>query len=131
VWILDGKLDIKVSFYKDMICIVKISGEFTVFIEEFDILYKELMAYTKMGIYQFIINMNDLSYIDSSGIGVIMRLATYASKHTSLICAICDQPQILKILSISKVDNILHFVKTVEEGISYYETRNDLKDIKK
>ncbi len=123
---MEGKLGIKVSFYKEIISIVDISGEFTVFNQEFDLLYKELMAYTKIGIYKFILNLNDLSYIDSSGIGVIMRLATHASKHASLICVICNQPQILKILGISNVDKIVHFVISSEEGISYYESKDRL-----
>jgi anti-sigma B factor antagonist len=124
---LDGKLNIKVSFYKETIAIVNISGEFTVFVQEFELLYKELLAYIKIGVFRFILNLNSLSYIDSSGIGVIMRLATNASKHTSLVCVICDQPQILKILGISNVDKIVHFVGSADEGISYYRAKDNLE----
>ncbi len=127
---MDGKLTIKVSFYNDIIAIVNMCGELTVFVQEYDLLFKELLAYIKMGIYRYILDLNGLSYIDSSGIGVIMRLATSASKHASVICMICEQPQILKILSISNVDKIVHFVKTVEEGISYYKTRDHLDERK-
>ncbi len=118
---LDGKLYVKVSFYKEIIAKVEISGEFTVFYQEFDLLYKELMAYTKIGIYRFILNLNGLTYIDSSGIGVIIRLVTNASKKNSMVCIICDQPQVLKILGISNVDKIIRFVTSYDEGIKYFE----------
>ena len=124
---MDGKLNIKVSIYKEIIAIVNFSGEFTVFVQEFELLYKELLAYIKSGIYRFILNLDGLSYIDSSGIGVIMRLATNASKHNSLICVICDQPQILKILGISNVDKIVHFVGSAEDGITYYKSVNNFE----
>lgn len=117
---MDGKLSIKVSFYKDIIGIISISGELTVFVEEFDLLCKEVLAYIKMGIYRFILDLCHLTYIDSSGVGVIIRLAAVASKHSSTICVICDQPQIKKILEISNVDKIVRFVSNVQEGISFY-----------
>lgn len=123
---MDEKLNIKVSFYKDIICIISISGELTVFVEEFDLLHKEVLAYIKMGIYRFILDLSSLTYIDSSGIGIIIRLAAVASKYSSKICIICEQPQIKKILAISNVDKIVKFVSNVQEGISFYIASNRL-----
>jgi anti-sigma B factor antagonist len=117
---LDNKLFVKVAIFHDTIGIITVSGEMTVFVEEFDLFYKEVIAYTKLGIYRFILDLNSLSYIDSSGIGVVMRLATNASKQNSKICVICDHPQILKIFTVSNIDKIVRFVQNIDEGLAFY-----------
>jgi anti-anti-sigma factor len=117
---VENKLVVKVNIYRDIVGIITVSGEMTVFVEEFDLFYKEVIAYTRLEIYRFILDLNTLSYIDSSGIGVIMRLATNASKQNSKICVICDHPQILKIFTVSNIDKIVHFVRNIDEGLAYY-----------
>lgn len=120
---MDTKLKVKVSFYKDEIAIVEISGELTVFTDEFDIFYKEIVAYLKMGIYKFIFNMRNLKYVDSSGVGLMMRIASTAARKNTKICVLCDQPNILKVFSISKVDVFFQQVNSIEEGISFLENQ--------
>lgn len=117
---MESKLHVQVRLFQDQVALVQVSGELTVFVEEFDLFHRELLAYTRMGIYRFILDLNALTYIDSSGIGIVMRLATNASKQASEICLICDQPQVLKILAVSNVDKIVHFVQTPQEGLEFY-----------
>jgi anti-sigma B factor antagonist len=128
-------LNVQVSLFQEIVGVVHVTGELTVFVEEFDLLYKEVVAYNKMGIFRFVLDLNDLSYIDSSGVGIIMRLATTAMKQGSTVCVVCEQPQVLKILAVSNVDKMVHFVKSVEEGLEYYKTRDginiNLKNAKK
>lgn len=119
----ETKLDVKVNLVNDSIGIITIQGELTVFIQEFDLLYKEVMAYTKMGLYRFIIDLNAVSYIDSSGIGILMRLATNASKQSSMICVICNHPQTLKIMAVSNIDKIVKFVQSTQEGMDFYSSK--------
>lgn len=123
---MDNKLNVQVSLFQEIVGVVHVAGELTVFVEEFDLLYKEVVAYNKMGIFRFVIDLNELSYIDSSGVGIIMRLATTAMKQGSTICVVCEQPQVLKILAVSNVDKMVHFVKNVDEGLEYYKTRDGI-----
>lgn len=123
---MDNKLNVQVSLFQEIVGVVRVSGELTVFVEEFDLLYKEVVAYNKMGIFRFVMDLNELSYIDSSGVGIIMRLATTAMKQGSTICLVCEQPQVLKILAVSNVDKMVHFVKNVDEGLEYYKTRDGI-----
>lgn len=118
----NNKLEVKVSFIRDEIGIITMKGELSVFTQEFDLLNKEIMAYTKMGIYRFIVELSSLTYIDSSGIGILMRLASKASKNDTMVCVICNQPQIMKILTVSKVDKIIRIVQSVDEGLNFYNT---------
>lgn len=132
---MESKLNVQVSLFQEIVGVVHVTGELTVFVEEFDLLYKEVVAYNKMGIFRFVLDLNDLSYIDSSGVGIIMRLATTAMKQGSTVCVVCEQPQVLKILAVSNVDKMVHFVKSVDEGLEYYKTRDginiNLKNAKK
>jgi anti-anti-sigma factor len=105
---------------KDIIAVIKMSGELTVFTEEFDLLYKEILAYMKLGVYRFVLDFNDLNYLDSSGLGLIIRLAKNAAKHELMVCVICDQPQIRRILDVSNVNKIIRFVRHKEEGVEYF-----------
>ncbi len=123
---MESKLNVQVSLVQDIIGVIRVSGELTVFVEEFDLLYKEVVAYNKMGIFRFVIDLNTLTYIDSSGVGIIMRLATNAMKQSSVICVICEQPQVLKILAVSNVDKMVRFVKTIEEGIDHYREKDGI-----
>ncbi len=120
---VDSRLKVKVSFYKDSIAIIELSGELTVFTEEFDLFNKEIMAYIKMGIYKFVVNLNNLTYIDSSGVGVLMRMGSFAAKNKTKLCLICDHPNILKVLAISKVDVFFKHVNNLSEGISFFEQK--------
>lgn len=114
-------MQVKISLLQDKLVIVKISGELTVFDDEFDMFSKELMAYTKMGIYRFIIDLDDLTYVDSSGVGLIIRLATNAMKKDTQICLMCSPPSVMKVLKVASVDKIINQIESREQGIAYYE----------
>ena len=117
---MENKLKVKVSLIDDKICVLTIFGELTIFSNDFDLFVKEVNAYMKMGIFRFILDLTNLNYIDSSGIGVIIRLATNASKHNTKIITICNNAQVLRIFSVSNIDKILKFVKSVNEGLEFY-----------
>jgi anti-sigma B factor antagonist len=118
---LECKVGVRVSFYKDDIAIIELSGELSIFSEGFELLSKELNAYIKMGIYKYILLMERLRYIDSSGVGLLIRISSFAAKKNTKVCLICHQPNILKILNISKVDIFFKPVESVDEAISYFE----------
>lgn len=118
---LENRLDVKVNFYREDIAIIELKGELSIFTDEFDLFCREVGAYLKMGIYKFILNMEKVRYIDSSGIGILMRIASTAARKGVKPCYICHQPNVLKVLSISKVDILFKSVESIEEAISYFE----------
>jgi anti-anti-sigma factor len=118
-------LKVKISIIEDVLAIIKIDGEFSIFDDEFDLFAKEIAAYTKMGIYRFIIDLSNVTYVDSSGIGIIIRLATGAMKKDTRACVICDQPNVLKVFQVSNVDKIIKFIDSVEDGFKFFEKTTD------
>jgi anti-anti-sigma factor len=116
----DNKLDVKVSIVGDTTGIIHISGELSVFVPDFDLFYREVAAYIRMGLIQFVIDLNGVSYIDSSGIGLIIKLSTNAMRNQTKICLICEQPQVRRALTIANIDRIVHFVSGISEGMEFY-----------
>lgn len=113
-------LRVKVNISDDDIVLIKIEGELSVFTEEYDMLHKEIAAYIKMGLYRFIIDVKGVTYVDSSGLGLIIRLATHAFKQDSRICLLYDSPQVERVLYVSNIDKIVHIVPTVEEAYQFF-----------
>ncbi len=122
---MENRLNIKVSFYGDTIGIINISGDLNSLTEDSELFFREVKAYIKMGIYRYILDLNNLTYIDSSGISIIMQLISNSLKNKSSICVMCNVPHILRILTISNIDKFVHFVTSIEEGIDYYQLNNN------
>lgn len=119
-------VDVKINILDDELAVVTITGEVSVFDDDFNLLSKELMAYAKMGIYRFIIDIDRVNYIDSSGVGLIIRLATAAMKKDTMVCVICGQPNVLRVFAVSNVERIIKFVKSESEAVQYFQAETGL-----
>lgn len=73
-----------------------------------------------MGLYRFILDLRGVTYLDSSGLGIVIRLATHAFKQNSKICLLYDSPQVEKLLFVSNIDKIVHLVSSLEEGYAFF-----------
>ncbi|OHD57209.1 MAG: hypothetical protein A2Y33_07390 [Spirochaetes bacterium GWF1_51_8] len=113
-------MNIKINVLSETLVICTISGELSIFDEDFEVFQKELIAYLKLGIYRFIVDLDSVNYIDSSGIGVIIRLATNAMKKETSIVVVCNQPHVKRVFSVANVDRIMKFVENVDEGINFF-----------
>ena len=114
-----GALRVKVSMTEDEIVLIKVDGELTIFTEEYEMLYKEIGAYIKMGLYRFVVDLRGVTYLDSSGLGLIIRMATHAFKQNSRVCVLYDSPQVEKLFYVSNIDKIVQVVSSVEEGYQF------------
>lgn len=114
-----GALRVKVSISEDDIVLIKVEGELTIFTEEYEMLHKEISAYIKMGLYKFIVDLRGVTYLDSSGLGIIIRLATHAFKQNSKVCLLYDGPQVERLLYVSNIDKIVHVVSSIDEAYAF------------
>lgn len=120
-------MKVKISILDDELVIVTISGEFSIFDDDFENFSKEVIAYSKLGIYRYILDLNELTYIDSSGIGVIIRLATAAMRKETKVCVVCDNPHVKRVFLVANIDRILEFVNSIQEGIEFFKNNTDLR----
>ncbi len=122
-----GALKVKVSISEDDVVLIRIDGELTIFTEEYDMLHKEIGAYIKMGLYKFIVDLRGVTYLDSSGLGLIIRLATHAFKQDSRVCLVYESPSVEKLLFVSNIDKIVQIVSSVEEGYQFFRSESGQK----
>ncbi len=86
---------------------------------EFDYLISTLI---NGGVKRIIIDINDLQYIDSTGIGLLILLTKKLRKENGQIAITRFTAQILTILKPINIEKFIEFFPTVEEGINYLKS---------
>lgn len=67
--------------------------------------------------YNLIINLEEVRYIDSTGLGVLIGALKRVREHNGSINLICTNPQIKKIFNITGLVKIFGIFKSEEEAI--------------
>ncbi|MBN1897206.1 MAG: STAS domain-containing protein [Spirochaetes bacterium] len=82
----------------------------------FDVLCNILMS---SGAQKFLFDLNDLEYIDSSGIGRIIKFKKSLNKPKSDVVMARVPQNIMKIFKIVKIDTIIKIFLSVDEAENY------------
>ncbi len=64
-----------------------------------------------------IVDLNRITFIDSSGLGVLVATARRASAHGASLHAVCSRPQTRKLLWLTGVDRRIPLSATVEGAL--------------
>jgi anti-sigma B factor antagonist len=88
-------------------------------IHEFDYIINALI---EGGIKKMILDIDDLQYIDSTGIGAFIRITKRLRQMNGEVAITRYTSQILNILKPIKMENFIKFFPNVKEGISYLES---------
>lgn len=70
-------------------------------------------GYPKERVSNYILNMSELTYLDSSALGMLLLLKDYAQKDVNIAIVNCI-PEVYKILEIANFDR-LFAIKTISE----------------
>ena len=86
-------------------------------------LNETLIALIENGKKNIIININDVGFIDSAGVGAIARSAqTLLNKHQEQFKVVCDNTQLKRIFDVSGLSgNILQFYEQETEALKAVE----------
>jgi anti-sigma B factor antagonist len=79
--------------------IIRIQGEIDIY--TCPQLNKTLSEVIEDGNNNFILNLENIQYIDSTGLGTIAHSARTVNKNSGTVHIVCNKPQILKIFEIS------------------------------
>ncbi|MCX6344431.1 MAG: STAS domain-containing protein [Armatimonadetes bacterium] len=67
---------------------------------------------------KLVISMNDVEYIDSSGLGALVGGLKRVSERDGKIVIICDKPQVKKVFEITGLEKVFPIYGTEEEAIA-------------
>jgi len=94
--------------------LIRIQGEIDVYTSP---RVKEIISeLIEQGHYQLIIDLEEVRYIDSTGLGVLIGALKRVREHEGSINLICTNPQIKKIFNITGLVKIFGIFKDVEEA---------------
>lgn len=69
------------------------------------------------GVKRFIINMENVDYLDSSGLGSLIYITAQSKKRTEeiVICNLCRSP--MRVVQLTRLDKIFHIENTLDDGL--------------
>jgi anti-sigma B factor antagonist len=84
--------------------------------EQFELFIFALM---KSGIKKFVLDLNELKYIDSSGIGKIINITKLLRKQNGNISMSRVSQEIMQVFKLVKLDTFIKIFLSVEEAVNY------------
>jgi anti-sigma B factor antagonist len=73
-----------------------------------------------------IVDLNHVTFIDSTGLGVLVGTARLVDGHGGSLHAVCSQPQTLKLLWLTGVDRRIPLSETVDEALALLTASGDI-----
>ena len=105
----------KVGENEDIVS-VKLSGELTAF--QCDYVFKCIEKQVKQGITKLIIDCNDLRYISSAGLGMLMRVHTRMKKLGGDVKLARVQGTIAKMIHLVGMNKVIQLYPTIDEAVA-------------
>ncbi len=97
-------LDLKIKVKKEKgIPVVELNGEIDVY--TYPQLNETMEKLIQDGTYNIVINMEEVCYIDSTGLGVLANTASKILTHKGQLNIVCTKPQVKKIFMVSGLMN--------------------------
>jgi len=75
--------------------------------------------------HPLIIDLNRVTFIDSTGLGVLVRAARHADLHGGSLHAVCSRPQTRKLLWLTGVDRRIPLTATVDAALTLLAASHD------
>jgi anti-sigma B factor antagonist len=72
-----------------------------------------------------IVDLNRVSFIDSTGLGVLIGTARRAAEHGATLHAVCSRPQTRKLLWLTGVDRRIPLTATVDGALKLLTASRD------
>jgi len=96
--------------------VVEVSGEIDVYTAPK--LREALQGLVDGGSYRLIIDMDGVEFLDSTGLGVLVRGMKRVRAHDGSIDIVCNQGRILRIFKITGLSNVFAIYDTVDDALA-------------
>jgi anti-sigma B factor antagonist len=112
-----GRVDLKLGHYsKDGIEVVDVEGEIDIYTAPR--LRELLIDLVTQNNYQLIINLDEVGFLDSTGLGVLVGSLKRVRAHDGSLDLVCTRERILKIFKITGLTKVFSIYDTVDQAIA-------------
>lgn len=80
-------------------------------------LQRELDTVFESGARSVVVDLSDVSFLDSTGLGALVAARATASSGGGSIAVVCDQGRLLKLFTITGLDGAFQIHPTVDEAL--------------
>ncbi|MCX7600146.1 MAG: STAS domain-containing protein [Armatimonadetes bacterium] len=105
---------VKAQVVEDWYVLVRVSGELDAYMAPE--LRETVEQVLDGGARWLLIDLSDVEYLDSVGLGIMIGAAQRASEREGDIAVVCTRPNVMRVLEVSGTKELLNVVGTVEEG---------------
>ncbi len=103
----------------DDILIITLEGELSIFFkEEVENIVQESI---EKDMYKFIFDLSNVSYIDSSGLSILILAGNTAFKNGHKVRLVSPTAQVKYVIDIARIGQILSYHESVEEAINSFK----------
>jgi len=113
---IDRNKGLKYSFeQRDGYVVVHLVGDLNMF--SAPELRTQLVAKLDSGVLKFIINLTELTFVDSSGIGILVSFVSLTKKKTDSKVILCGlNQQIRNIFEVTRLISVFNVLDTIEDA---------------
>ena len=116
-------MDLKLGHYnKDGIEVVDVGGEIDIYTAPR--LRELLIDLVSKGSYQLVVNMDEVEFVDSTGLGVLVGGLKRVRAHDGSLDLVCTRERILRIFRITGLTKVFGIHQTVDQAIAANTVRN-------
>ena len=110
-------MNLKLGHYAtDGIEVIDVQGEIDIYTAPR--LRELLIDLVSQGSYQLIVNLDEVGFLDSTGLGVLVGGLRRVRAHNGSLDLVCTQQPILKIFRITGLTEVFGIYETVDQAIA-------------
>ena len=115
-------MDLKLGHYAtDGIEVIDVQGEIDIYTAPR--LRELLTGLAVTGSYQLVVNLDQVGFLDSTGLGVLVGGLKRVRAHDGSLDLVCTRPRILKILKIAGLTEVFGIYETADHAIAARRSR--------
>jgi anti-anti-sigma factor len=103
----------------DNIIIITLKGELSIFFKEE--VEKIVQSSIENDIYKFIFDLSEVTYIDSSGLSILILAGNTAFKNGQKVRIVSPTAQVKYVIDIARIGQILNYQENIEEAIESFK----------
>jgi anti-sigma B factor antagonist len=111
-------MDLDITTQRDgTVCRIVVQGEIDVYTSP--ALKAEIVTAVEQDCFNLVIDIDDVGFIDSSGLGVLVSGLRRAKENSGSMHIVCTKENILKIFRITGLDRVFPVFASAEEASSF------------